>query len=174
VRSVQPAGPYLLGGYCNGALVAFEMAQLLRAQGQKIDLLVLLAPMPMNRGFETRALPDRLEERLDWQNRAMYDRRRIALEICDHVCRRYVPRSYPGPLTMLQPMHSLHGGEESSRGWKEFAPRVEVQLIPGSHVTCVTAHANAVGKRLRDCLLQADAAAGFPAVSCDEPAGPPP
>ena len=44
ICSVQPQGPYLLGGYCFGALVALEMAQRLQAQQQAIDLLVLLDP----------------------------------------------------------------------------------------------------------------------------------
>ncbi|MEN8218026.1 MAG: amino acid adenylation domain-containing protein [Pseudomonadota bacterium] len=42
VRTVQPEGPYLLGGECIGGLVAFEMAQQLQAQGQKVGLLVLI------------------------------------------------------------------------------------------------------------------------------------
>ena len=40
--SFQPRGPYLLGGFCNGALMAFEMARLLHEQGQRVDLLVLI------------------------------------------------------------------------------------------------------------------------------------
>ena len=34
IREVQPAGPYLLGGYSGGGLVAFEMAQLLTPRGK--------------------------------------------------------------------------------------------------------------------------------------------
>jgi amino acid adenylation domain-containing protein len=44
LRSVQPEGPYLLGGYCGGGLVAYEMARQLHAQGQTVDLLVLMDP----------------------------------------------------------------------------------------------------------------------------------
>ncbi|MDQ6644505.1 MAG: amino acid adenylation domain-containing protein, partial [Chloroflexota bacterium] len=44
LRTVQPEGPYLLGGFCNGGLVAYEMARQLRAQGQEVDLLVLIVP----------------------------------------------------------------------------------------------------------------------------------
>lgn len=44
VRAVQPQGPYLLGGWCGGALLAFEMARQLRAAGQAVDLLVLMEP----------------------------------------------------------------------------------------------------------------------------------
>jgi len=42
MRSVQPEGPYLLGGFCNGALVAYEMARMLQERGEKVDLLVLI------------------------------------------------------------------------------------------------------------------------------------
>jgi amino acid adenylation domain-containing protein len=52
VRSVQPAGPYLLGGYSLGAVIAFEMAQQLYASGQAIPFLAVLdeeAPPPQGR-----------------------------------------------------------------------------------------------------------------------------
>lgn len=44
LRSVQPEGPYLLGGFCNGGLLAYEMAGQLHRQGQKVVLLVLMDP----------------------------------------------------------------------------------------------------------------------------------
>src|SRR5438132_2261917 len=45
MRSVQPEGPYLLGGFCNGGLLAYEMARQLHTQGHRVDLLVLMDPM---------------------------------------------------------------------------------------------------------------------------------
>jgi amino acid adenylation domain-containing protein len=42
LQTVQPAGPYLLGGWSMGGVVAFEMAQQLHAQGQRVALLALL------------------------------------------------------------------------------------------------------------------------------------
>jgi amino acid adenylation domain-containing protein len=171
VRSAQPVGPYLLGGYCHGALVSFEMAQQLNAQGQKVELLVLLDPMPVNEGFETRPLPDQLEDRLDWNNRALHDRRRIAMGVCYHVCRQYVPRPFLGQLTILQPRQSLRGNEDPSRGWKDLAQRVDVHLMPGSHITCLTAHAQAVAEQLRICLSESLRRADSHDVSGKEPVG---
>ncbi len=46
IRAVQPAGPYVLAGFCGGSLIAYEMAQQLRAEGQAVDLLVSIEPMP--------------------------------------------------------------------------------------------------------------------------------
>jgi thioesterase domain-containing protein len=45
MRAVQPSGPYQLGGFCNGALLAYEMARQLYAQGEQVDSLVLIDPI---------------------------------------------------------------------------------------------------------------------------------
>lgn len=42
MKSVQPQGPYRLLGYSNGGIVAFDMAQQLHEQGEKVTSLVLL------------------------------------------------------------------------------------------------------------------------------------
>ncbi|MBI3947384.1 MAG: amino acid adenylation domain-containing protein [Armatimonadetes bacterium] len=42
VRSVQRSGPYFLGGYSFGGVVALEMAHRLREQGEEVRLVVLL------------------------------------------------------------------------------------------------------------------------------------
>ncbi len=42
IQTIQPNGPYFLGGYSLGGMVAFEMAQQLQAQGQKVALLAML------------------------------------------------------------------------------------------------------------------------------------
>jgi amino acid adenylation domain-containing protein len=41
LQTVQPTGPYFLGGWSMGGVVAFEMAQQLHAQGQRVALLAL-------------------------------------------------------------------------------------------------------------------------------------
>jgi thioesterase domain-containing protein len=48
VRRRQPEGPYFLGGYCFGAVVAFEMAHQLRARGDSVALLALLGVTPFD------------------------------------------------------------------------------------------------------------------------------
>lgn len=51
VREVQPQGPYFLGGWSFGGLVAFEMAQQLQKAGDTVALLAVLdtlAPIPAN------------------------------------------------------------------------------------------------------------------------------
>src|SRR6185503_17654814 len=52
VQAVQSHGPYLLGGWSMGGLIALEMARQLQAQGEEVQLLAL---------FDTKA-PDAEEE----------------------------------------------------------------------------------------------------------------
>nr|WP_281404507.1 non-ribosomal peptide synthetase [Pyxidicoccus fallax] len=42
LRAVRPEGPYVLGGWSMGGVVAFEMARELERRGQQVELLVLL------------------------------------------------------------------------------------------------------------------------------------
>ncbi len=83
MRSIQPEGPYLLGGWCNGGLVAYEMARQLHAAGQAVDLLVLMDSMYL--GYRTRrrllrGVISRLggllglgqDKQLDWFLRLLY------------------------------------------------------------------------------------------------------
>ena len=42
VRSIQPAGPYRLCGYCYGGVVAFEMARQLAADGERQQLVAII------------------------------------------------------------------------------------------------------------------------------------
>ena len=42
IQTIQPEGPYYLGGVCLGGIIAFEMAQQLAAKNQRVALLALL------------------------------------------------------------------------------------------------------------------------------------
>ncbi|MCB9656332.1 MAG: KR domain-containing protein [Sandaracinaceae bacterium] len=48
LKSVQPRGPYFLGGFSGGGITAYEIARQLEAQGDEVALLVMLdTPVPM-------------------------------------------------------------------------------------------------------------------------------
>jgi amino acid adenylation domain-containing protein len=49
LRKVQPKGPYYIGGACFGGVVAWEMAQRLRAAGEEVAFLMLLETWPPKR-----------------------------------------------------------------------------------------------------------------------------
>jgi thioesterase domain-containing protein len=52
IRTLQPEGPYFIGGHCIGGLMAFEMAQQLHADGEDVALLALIDSFaPRGQGF---------------------------------------------------------------------------------------------------------------------------
>ncbi|NEQ77288.1 MAG: amino acid adenylation domain-containing protein [Okeania sp. SIO2C9] len=60
IQSLQPSGPYFLGGHSFGVLVAFEMAQQLQQLGETVALLAL---------FDLPALlPGSVSKQLDWDD----------------------------------------------------------------------------------------------------------
>jgi thioesterase domain-containing protein len=50
VERLQPRGPYRLGGWSAGGVVAFEMAHQLAARGEEVEILVLLDSLAPGRG----------------------------------------------------------------------------------------------------------------------------
>ncbi|HSC57151.1 MAG TPA: amino acid adenylation domain-containing protein, partial [Nitrospira sp.] len=48
IRKIRPHGPYLLGGSCFGGVIAFEMAQQLRAAGDDVGPLLLFDSFVLN------------------------------------------------------------------------------------------------------------------------------
>jgi amino acid adenylation domain-containing protein len=74
IRSVQPKGPYYLGGFCNAALAMYAVAQRLVRAGETVATLVMLDP------------PDfcfpHFKRELDWLCHALRlgSRRRILIE----------------------------------------------------------------------------------------------
>jgi aspartate racemase len=56
IRTVQPRGPYALGGLCIGGLVAFEMAQQLREKGEDVAVVALLDSLAVNSGYRKNTL----------------------------------------------------------------------------------------------------------------------
>jgi amino acid adenylation domain-containing protein len=60
IRSLQPHGPYLLGGWCFGGIVAYEIAHQLQRKGEQLELLVMFnAPSsPDYYSVKVNAIPD--------------------------------------------------------------------------------------------------------------------
>jgi len=55
IRSVQPHGPYLLGGFSGGGITAFEITRQLEAVGEKVAMLAMLdTPLPVRRSLTAR------------------------------------------------------------------------------------------------------------------------
>lgn len=52
IRSVRPNGPYIIGGFCLGAIVAYELAQQIIASGETVEMLVLIDAEPRDKPMQ--------------------------------------------------------------------------------------------------------------------------
>jgi amino acid adenylation domain-containing protein len=167
LRAWQPKGPYLLGGFCNGALVAFEIAQRLHAAGEQVDLLVMLAIARPRRSWLSLAL-NVVKRRLlrglfpllgsrPLERRFPNLRRVALLWVYGAACRSYVCQPYAGRIAVLQPEDDVRHLADPSRGWKDVAGEVDVHLIPGGHSTAISKHPDQVAAILGRCLGKAQA-----------------
>jgi amino acid adenylation domain-containing protein len=59
IRELHPRGPYYLGGFCGGGLVAYAIATELVAQGEKIAVLALFEPHTGYYDYHVRSRPGR-------------------------------------------------------------------------------------------------------------------
>jgi len=69
VRKIQPRGPYLLGGYCLGGTIAYEMAQGLLAAGEKVPMVAMFDTYNFIRALKASFLSFLIQKiRFHWGN----------------------------------------------------------------------------------------------------------
>ena len=167
LRRLRPAGPYRLAGYCNGGLVAYEMARTLIAEGEVVERLILIAPnLPGARLAESGWTVDRLRAGIRRRVRRLLGRppeppaaappaetSPSLFERYRRIMRGYRPGRFAGPLTIFWPAEEPYAMREgASRAWREAAPQAIIREIPGAHLTAITTHAAELGAALRACL----------------------
>ena len=163
LRGVQPEGPYFLGGYSFGGLVALEMARRLVESGQAVGLLALVDTypgVPKSAGsligtFFTLSSEQKfayLKKRITRYRKGI--KRRVDLlsmprplinvrEACAVAEKNYAPRVYPGKIVLFR------ASEKALRG---------ADLRPGARPPCSgdvarrtgAARAHAAVRRLGD------------------------
>ncbi|WP_060482084.1 non-ribosomal peptide synthetase [Pseudomonas sp. NBRC 111119] len=67
MRSVQPQGPYLIGGWSYGGFVAFEIARQLIAAGEQVDKVLVLDTMALSDQAKGKASDDGLLSWFFWE-----------------------------------------------------------------------------------------------------------
>jgi thioesterase domain-containing protein len=165
IRTLQPHGPYFLGGYSMGGIVAFEMAQQLRAHSQEVALLAVFDTW--GPGSQP-ALKERLQRlayrfwrmplhekvsflhaKAQWLAQSLREWRRIG--ILNHQAWRlqrlkkanidavhaYRPRPYAGVLTLFRACKQrTTATSDPDLGWRQLVTgAITVHEIPGDHYT---------------------------------------
>lgn len=160
IRSVQPHGPYFLGGYSFGGAIALEMAQQLAAQGEKESVVVLFdTNFPMRNGASLQStslallqflrapasqMPHYVWRILTAPKRAVHRRLHVARlprivkkvrSACLHAEESYEPQPYSGRMILFRSTHKPLGQVVDPRAeWERYAARgLEICEVPGNH-----------------------------------------
>jgi aspartate racemase len=166
----QPQGPYFLGGYSFGGLVAFEIAHQLQRQGHQIGLLVLLdSGGPDEGSAEQGTVFTPLKEyasRLFARMCLMYVRTgrvlpialrlRYFLGMAFGARRAYRPQVYPGRLILLR---ARENPRDPLKRWGGMGRQgLDIHEIPGNHFTMLQEpQVQQVATMLKRVLFQAQA-----------------
>jgi thioesterase domain-containing protein/acyl carrier protein len=162
----QPNGPFLLGGNCNGAMVAFESARLLMAAGHKVDMVAMVDPPTITARPASRAIIGLMKPivspyvlRRTYEKMARLERffkpstgKRIAI----------TPSEVPRPLwnasslamaqyfpAQLDVPVAFYAADHDGRAWRHITSQLEVIEVPGGHLGCLTFGADLLVNHLR-------------------------
>ncbi|MEO8486572.1 MAG: amino acid adenylation domain-containing protein [Betaproteobacteria bacterium] len=159
LRAIQPTGPYLVGGHCNGGLVAFEMARQLVAAGESVPIVVLIeaeAPAARAPGADPDAPASYLKMNAAGGPRVLQARDRVSDAELRYVkaMDRYAGHPYGGHVVVVK---AAERSEEHSydKGWSRLAASVEVHVLPGNHGTMITHHVELLAATIRDAIERA-------------------
>ncbi|MBK8612082.1 MAG: amino acid adenylation domain-containing protein [Flavobacteriales bacterium] len=149
MRTVRPRGPYLIGGYSFGGIVAYEMARQLTAAGEEVPLLALFdtyAPQEFKRVMKEE---DRfyfpvkhaiLRAAAGWylkRNKPMPPKLRhfYIIDVYDKAIRNYKAGPYDGPLTVFKAEASTG---PDHMGWSmQRKDMLLIRQVPGNHYDLV-------------------------------------
>ena len=136
VRMAAPKGPYLLGGWSFGGLVAAEMARVLRHAGEEVALLALLDSHAQSDPHDD---PNELAALTAWElgDGQSWPREHFAtVERIVHAhlsaVRRWTPKPYDGR-TLLFAAHQRGVVRDATLGWGPLLPRLSVIEVEADH-----------------------------------------
>lgn len=156
LRKVQPHGPYALGGFSFGGIVAQEMARQLEARGERVDHLLLLdahanaagSPLPAK---ERQALARELEQYTAFADTRERARHEMHVEACVAALERHAPGRFSGPATLVRA--SASPGRRD-RGWRKLiGGGLRTHEVKATHATLLRRpFADEVAELTKRCL----------------------
>jgi amino acid adenylation domain-containing protein len=156
IRRVQPRGPYYLGGYCFGAVLAFEIALQLREQGEEIAYFSMFeAAAPLSIGSLRRPRFEKLRYRMLRLRRTISTHPFVVAaksfeRILDDLRLRFLglagdrpffdfkPRRFDGPVDLFLCRESpqrVIPERDARLGWAQWCTSLNVNEVSGNHIT---------------------------------------
>ena len=177
IRSVQPEGPYLLGGLCDGGVFAYEVGQKLQSQGHQVGMIALLEAVDHQ---APRILYVPSLQTVQYRIRLMlyrflldrgfpipkFLRNRVSVAMMMRLMKEgYEPETFQGKLALFVATEDAPkllrafrlSPHEPLFGWDKRATEgVEVYSVPGSHLGILKEPGvDILAKRIETCIEDA-------------------
>ncbi len=147
IRAAQPQGPYYIGGYSIGGVLAYEVAQRLIAMDEEVGLLVMLDCAMPGRGWQhLRAgivRRSRMLQRDGWQHlghlyRQVRQQKAARTlpggqrnQVYARAIRDYKAKASAMPVAFFQAAGDA--STEPAYGWGALASNIVIERVPGRH-----------------------------------------
>ncbi|MBR0751501.1 AMP-binding protein [Bradyrhizobium jicamae] len=181
----QASGPFLLGGKCNGAMVAFETARQLMAAGHEVGLVAMVDPPTVNARPLTRTIVRLLKPvtspyflRAVFERMAQWERESKHATSAPIVMAGEIPQPMWDPYSILMSRYFpaplevpvvFYAAEHEGHGWRRLSSQLDVVQLPWGHHGCLTIGAECMVDHLRQRI---DALADSAPAAVEPPASP--
>jgi thioesterase domain-containing protein len=170
IRAVQPKGPYHVGGFSMGGLVAYEMAHQLLAAGEDVGLVVLFDTYATNPKSVNESLKDLLLhptwthiKRLPSELRKKIRRTMIGARLPEYLkkvmrtnaqaAEQYVLRPYSGKVILLRAGDTWRVADDPYAAWTQYVGELETIQIRGTHMEILREpNVSTLAERLKNCI----------------------
>jgi amino acid adenylation domain-containing protein len=174
ILTVQPQAPYQLGGYSTGGLIAWEIAQQLRAMGKEVALLAIIdtdGSHPIYQNYQQvnytlRTNWDKISQlqvtdKFNYLKARIEEKTRFSPE--QYTADPYVIQPYPGGVALFLATETDHRFFLSHKikfwlcprsGWhQKIAPQLKIERVPGDHFNMLDApNVQILGAKLKQYL----------------------
>ena len=135
LKQMCPEGPFWLGGFCNGALVAYEMARILTREGRNIQTPLLLVEIPAVDYIEAKSPRPGPDVPVGSKTHRIW----ILNEIF-RLTGTYKPPKYDGKVVVIQ-LEENHARKNAiQESWKNVVKTLDLHFMPGNHISCIGRH----------------------------------
>ena len=149
IRAIQPHGPFVIGGYSFGGIVALSIASKLANAGETVTRLFLFDTYFVSSVEESassytyewgqRAI-DAVVEHFPPLSQRQEQELRVELRKNTGIMALHDPVFYDGPTTLITPEdHSWHAGNPLHVEWKQRLSNLDWKVSPGRHDTMFSA-----------------------------------
>jgi acyl-CoA synthetase (AMP-forming)/AMP-acid ligase II/thioesterase domain-containing protein len=175
---IQPSGRFQLGGFCNGGLIAWEVARRLIQCGREVDLVLLIDTLSLNSRVPFRIAHGLVRTLAPFSPNGQALRHKALPALWSRVRRE--PPAGPSLLAFDRrdsPYYRAMANysppkldceaiaivcEEAAKSyrfaptaWRRIARAVQCNSVPGNHSTCITTHVEALAQSMSTYLTDA-------------------